>query len=152
MTSQPKTTQTTIITALIIAIIFVVASLGFASAGADNTGFITGTSWFDSNGNGMRELNEVAAPNTVITLRVVGENVTVAGDLVVFSAADGTFNFGTVGYGDYVVQAENGGTVEVSVSEANSAVSIDIPVDSADNAPNLQGAPAYQIFLPLVSN
>jgi len=149
MTTQPKTA--TLITALIITIIIIVSSVGFAAANADDTGFITGTVWFDINGNEMHELNEVAAPGTAITLQPVAANAAVAGGIVVFSAADGTFNFGSVAYGTYRIQAENGGMAEVTVGEVNSAVSVDLPVRVENNGPTLQGTLVNQIFLPLVT-
>ncbi len=153
MTTQPKTS--TLITALIIAMIFVVASIGFAAANAtDNatdTGFITGTTWFDANGNEMHELNEVAAPNISVYLQPVGANAVVTGGIVVFTDADGVFNFGSVAFGTYRVHAENGGMAEVTVGEVNGTVSVDLPINVDSNTPILQGTLVNQIFLPLVT-
>ncbi len=149
MTTQPKTSTT--ITALIIAIIFIVTSVGFAAANADGTGFITGTVWVDANGNEMHELNEVVAPGTAVYLQPLGSNAAVAGGIVVFTDAHGTFNFGSVAYGTYRVQAENGGMAEITVGEVNGTVSVDLPVSGNGNGPILQGTPVHQIFLPLVT-
>lgn len=149
MTTQPKTSS--LIAALIVAIIFIVTSAGFAAANADDTGFITGTAWFDANGNEMHELNEVVAPGTAVYLQPLGSNAAVAGGIVVFTDAQGVFNFGSVAYGTYRVQAENGGLVEITVSEVNGTVSVDLPVTVNSNGPHSQGTLVNQIFLPLVT-
>ena len=149
MTTQPKTFTT--MTALIIAIIIVVSSIGFAAANADSTGFVTGTTWVDANNNDMREPNEVIAAGTPVTLLPVGDDAVAAGGMTVFSDANGNFDFGTVAFGTYQVQAAEGGMVEVTLSEANSTASVEVPVYSNDSGPALQGSLIRQIFLPLVS-
>jgi len=152
MTNQLKTSNATSLIALIIAIIFVVTSVGFAAANADDsTGFITGTAWFDANGNEMHELNEVAAPDTAVTLQPMGTNAAVTGGIVVFTDADGVFSFGSVAYGTYRIQAENGGMAEITVGEVNGTVSVDLAVNVDGDPPIIQGIFVNQIFLPLIT-
>lgn len=148
MTTQSKTI--TLITALIIAILFVVTSVDFAAANTNDTGFVTGITWFDSNENDMREPTETVAPNTAVYLRLVDANAAVAGGMVVFSDANGIFDFGSVAFGTYEVQAENGDTVEITLSEVNSAISVEIAVNDPITSPVVQGYLVHQIFLPLV--
>jgi len=150
MTNQPQRSHN-LITALMFTVILVVASLGFAAASpnTDNTGTVTGAAFIDANANGMREPDEASAPNVAITLQPVGATVVVAGGIIVFSDASGNYQFDAVAYGDYRIQAEKGDTVEISVSEVNAAVSVDLPIADSSNTPDGQGA--YQIFLPLVT-
>jgi hypothetical protein len=139
-----------IITALIAVIFATLFSTGFAAANAESTGYLTGTAWYDANNNGMRELNETVATETAISLRPVGSNAAVAGGLVIFTDANGNFVFGDVAFGTYEVQAENGQTVEVTLSEVSAAVSVELPVTVEEKGPTSQGTLVNQIFLPMV--
>jgi hypothetical protein len=139
-----------IITALIAVIFATIVSTGFAAAGAESTGYLTGTAWYDANGNGMRDLNEITAPETAIYLHPVASNAAVAGGLVIFSDANGNFDFGSIGFGTYQIQAENGDITEITVSEVSAAVSVELPVTVENDGPMAQGTMVNQIFLPLV--
>lgn len=148
-TTQTNTRKNIVIIATLIAVIFgIFATTGFAAANAESTGYLTGTAWVDSNNNNMREPNETVAADTAIYLRPVGNNAAVAGGMVIFSDANGNFDFGSVGFGSYEVQAEHGQMVQVTLSEVNAAISVELPV--AADGPDASNGQSYQIFLPLV--
>ncbi len=131
--------------ALIIAIMMVMTFAGLAAAGPESAANMTGLTWYDLNGNGLREETEPIAPNIPVYMRLLGGEAGIAGGLVFFSDANGVLDFGVMEYGDYQVQVDNGQPFIITLSESSSASALEMPV-AATNMPTL----SHQIFLPLI--
>lgn len=133
---------TTTAFALIIVTILFTSLSGLAAASQDSVAYLAGVTWFDNNGNGIRENDEPVAPGIPVYMRPLGGEAGVAGGLVVFSDNEGLVDFGGLEYGDYQVQVDNGEPFTVTLSEANSTSTLELPVAPASHSTT--------IFLPMV--
>lgn len=100
-----------------------------ASANADlANGFITGTVWRDTNRNGMMDASELPLANHEVYLQRVDEEVNGAMVALVFTAADGTFKFENLEFGEYKVFPEGGDYVLIEVQGVSATANIELPV------------------------
>jgi len=136
---------TTAMFSLIVAMMLVMTFAGLAAAGQESAANMTGLTWYDLNGNGLREETEPVAPNIPVYMRPLGGEAGIAGGLVTFSDANGVLDFGVMEFGDYQVQVDNGLPFIITLSETNSASTLEMPVP-ATSMPTLSN----QIFLPLI--
>jgi hypothetical protein len=119
---------------------------GLAAASEEAVAYLAGITWYDINGNGQRESFEPVAPGIPVYMRPLGGEAGIAGGMVVMSDADGVVEFGSLDYGDYQVQVNNGEPFIVTLSEANSSSTLELPV-AADG----ETSGFTTLFLPMVN-
>lgn len=106
---------------------------------ADSSGLVSGTVWFDRNGNGIWEPSEPVLIGRPVYLQRVGLERDNEVPRTAYADEDGFYLFDALSYGEYRVYAVGGQEQSVTIGEANGAVSVDIP------------APGYTMFLPITT-
>ncbi len=134
---------TIVFIAIFFAFIAGVAVPRAASAYADlSNGFITGTVWRDSNRNGIMEPNELPLANHEVYLQRVDEEVNGAMVALVFTDAEGTFQFENLEFGQYRVYPDGGDYLLVEVQGVGATSNLELPVTIQMN---------HFVFMPTVS-
>jgi hypothetical protein len=106
---------------------------------ADSSGLVSGTVWFDRNGNGIREPSEPVLMGRPVYLQQVGLERDNEVPRTAYADEDGLYLFDALPYGQYRVYTLGGQEQPVIVGEANGAVSVDISV------------PGHIVFLPITT-
>jgi hypothetical protein len=110
-----------------------------ASSIAAPFGSITGSVWYDANGNGVWDspAEPALAGHSVYATRL-DDGVGVM-TLTVLTADDGTFQFPILPYGEYRISDSSGVFVTVTLSEARASAMVELP------------SLGYRVFIPFAS-
>ena len=117
---------------------------------ADN-GIVSGTVYYDSNGNSQAELDETNVPNATVYLQRQGDMslITITAD------AAGNFVLTDLAYGAYLVWAEDAqhnisAAQRVELDEVTGASSIELPI-VYDLSNDIEFMNITSLYLPLVN-
>jgi len=135
----------------LIALVLLGAAALAAGEEAESGGYISGSVFYDLDGDGQARVGEPNVPGATVFIQREGEDE----PLVVSADAEGFFVARNLPYGAYLVWAQDAesnlsGMQSVTLDEVNSASSVDLPI-SRDASGGTQVRITNSIFLPLVN-
>ncbi|MBK8799663.1 MAG: carboxypeptidase regulatory-like domain-containing protein [Anaerolineales bacterium] len=110
-----------------IVLIVLMAAPALATDHDANSGIVSGTVYYDSNGNSVAELDELNVPHATVYVQRQGG----AAPIVVTADAAGDFVLTDLAYGAYLVWAEDAHhnmSLVIDVGEVGGAVTADVPI------------------------
>jgi len=146
----PKQVVAIAVIQLILLVLLGAAALA-AGEEAESGGYISGSVFYDLDGDGQARVGEPNVPYATIFIQREGEDE----PLVVSADAAGFFVARNLSYGVYLIWAQDGesnlsGMQSVTLDEVNGASSVDLPI-SRDALEGAQIRITNSIFLPLVN-
>ncbi|MBE2237072.1 MAG: hypothetical protein IAE81_04740 [Caldilineaceae bacterium] len=134
-----------------IVLVVLMATPVLAVDSADNHGIVSGTVYYDSNGNSQPELDETNVSNATVYLQRQGD----AFPIIVTASAAGDFVVTDLAYGAYLVWAEDAqhnisATQLVELDEVTGASSVELPI-VYDLSNDIEFMNVTSLYLPLVN-
>jgi hypothetical protein len=140
-----------IMTAIMTIVPVLLMVLAVTPAAAVDGGMVSGSVYYDSNGNSQPELGEANVPNATVYV----QRVDAAAPIVIAADANGNFVLTDLPYGAYQVWAEDAQhnlspAQSVKLDEVTGANSLELPIVH-DPSNEIEGASVANLYLPLVT-